>query len=155
LSRTACRSRSNVVSRLIDFGSLCVTTGRSSRPCDASCSQAPKPVPKCCRRKAASAAASWPIVSMPSAASLAAAFGPMPLTLRAASGQMRSAMSACVSSVRPSGLSSSDASLDSSLFGVMPIEHVNPVRSRTAALSATPTARPPSLATPGSSLRSI
>ncbi len=88
-SRTACRSRSKVVSRLIDFGSLEVTTARSSRPCEASCSQAPKLLPKRWRRNAGSAAAISPIVSMPSAASRAAAFGPMPLTLRAASGQMR------------------------------------------------------------------
>jgi hypothetical protein len=40
-SATACRSRSKVVSRLIDTGSLCVTTGRSSTPCAASCSQRP------------------------------------------------------------------------------------------------------------------
>ena len=40
-SRTACRSRSKVVSRLMLTGSLSVTTGRSSRPQAAACSQAP------------------------------------------------------------------------------------------------------------------
>ena len=39
-----------------------VTTGRSSRPCAASCSQAPKLLPKCATRKAGSAAARSPIV---------------------------------------------------------------------------------------------
>src|SRR3546814_6344711 len=38
-SRTACRSRSKVVSRLTDFGSEWVTTGRSSRPWATSTSQ--------------------------------------------------------------------------------------------------------------------
>ena len=95
-----------------------------------------------------------PIVSMPSSASRAAAFGPMPFTLRAASGQMRAGTSSWPSSVRPSGLSSSEASFESSLFGVMPIEQVRPVRSCTAALMALPIARPASSCTPGSSLRS-
>jgi hypothetical protein len=111
-----------VVSRLIDSGSLAVTTGRSSRPCAAACIQAPKLLPKCSIRNAGSAAATSPIVSMPSAESFAAAFGPMPLTLRAASGQIRAGMSAWSRRVRPSGLSSSEAIFDSSLFGVMPIE---------------------------------
>ncbi len=68
---------------------------------------------------------------MPSASSRAAAFGPMPFTLRAASGQMRVAMSASVTTVRPPGLSSSEAILERSLLGVMPIEQESPVASRT------------------------
>ena len=73
---------------------------------------------------------------MPSAASLAFAFGPMPLILRTASGQMRVSRSASVSKVSPSGLSSSEAIFDSSLFGVTPIEQVSPVRAHDAVADA-------------------
>jgi hypothetical protein len=66
------------------------------------------------------------MVRMPSACSLAPALGPMPLMRRTGSGQMRVGMSASVSTVRPSGLSSSLAILDSSLLGVTPIEQVRP-----------------------------
>jgi hypothetical protein len=51
----------------------------------------------------------------------------MPLMRRTGSGQMRAAMSASVSMVRPSGLSSSLAILASSLLGVTPIEQLRPV----------------------------
>jgi hypothetical protein len=66
------------------------------------------------------------MVRMPSASSLAPALGPMPLMRRTGSGQMRAGMSASVSMVRPSGLSSSLAILASSLLGVTPIEQVRP-----------------------------
>ncbi|MNV83916.1 hypothetical protein D3C71_1777530 [compost metagenome] len=46
LSRTACRSRSNVVSRLMLTGSLSVTTGLSSRPQATRCIHAPVDLPK-------------------------------------------------------------------------------------------------------------
>jgi hypothetical protein len=45
---------------------------------------------------------------MPNAASFSAAFGPMPLILRAGSGQMRRSISSGVRMVSPSGLSSSE-----------------------------------------------
>ena len=74
-----------------------------------------------------SRAASSPMVWMPSASSRAPAFGPMPLMRRTGSGQMRVGMSSSVSTVRPLGLSSSEAILDSSLLGVTPTEQVRPV----------------------------
>ncbi len=97
-----------------------------------------------------------PIVCRPEPASFSAAFGPTPLTLRAASGQMRAGMSACVSRVRPPGLSNSEQIFDSSLFGVTPIEQLRPpVASRTASFSAVAIARPPSARAPGTSVRSM
>ena len=48
---------------------------------------------------------------------------------RTGSGQMRAGTSAAVRIVRPSGLSSSEAIFDSSLFGVTPIEQLRPVAS--------------------------
>ena len=60
----------------------------------------------------------------------------MPLILRAGNGQTRSASSVIGRRVKPSGLSSSEAILASSLFGAIPIEHDSPVAPRTAFLSA-------------------
>ena len=67
----------------------------------------------------------------------------MPLTLRAASGQMRVGMSASVSTVRPSGLSSSEAILLSNLLGVTPTEQVSPVRRSTLLRISWASARTP------------
>jgi hypothetical protein len=61
---------------------------------------------------------------------------PMPLILRGGSGQIRVARSSGRRIVRPSGLSSSEAILASSLLGATAIEHDNPVAARTAPLSA-------------------
>ena len=93
--------------------------------------------------QAISQAASSPIVWMPSASSRAPAFGPMPLIRRTGSGQMRVGRSARVSTVRPSGLSSSEAIFDSSLLGVTPIEQVSPVTLRTLFLMSSASARTP------------
>jgi hypothetical protein len=96
-------------------GSLKVTTAASSWPCDASCSQVPKLFPKCWSNSAGSAAATSPIVWMPSVASFSLAFGPMPFTFFAGSGQIRAGMSPGSSKVRPSGLSRSEQIFDSNL----------------------------------------
>jgi hypothetical protein len=56
---------------------------------------------------------------MPSAASRSLALGPMPLILRAGSGQMRWVRSSAFSSVRPSGLSRSEPIFASSLLAAM------------------------------------
>lgn len=76
---------------------------------------------------ASGAAASSPTVLMPSSASAAGAFGPMPLILRAANGHMRRATSCASRTVIPSGLSRSEQILASGLLGAMPIEHDRPV----------------------------
>ena len=133
-SRTACRLRSKVVSRLIDTGSLSVTTGRSSRPHETSCIQAPVALPKCAISQSRSRAAMSPTVRRPSASSLASAFGPMPLTLRTGSGQMRCGTSSSDTTVSPFGFSRSEQIFASSLFGATPIEQERPVASRTASL---------------------
>ena len=101
---------------------------------------APCARPKCSTSQAGSAAARSAIVRTPSASSFALDFGPMPLILRAGSGQMRRSMSPGRSSVRPSGLSSSEAIFARSLFGAMPIEQESPVAARTASLIARATA---------------
>ena len=54
-------------------------------------------------------------MSMPNEDSRSLAFGPIPLTLRAGSGQIRVAISAWVRIVRPSGLSSSEPIFANSL----------------------------------------
>ena len=72
------------------------------------------------------------MVRIPSVSSRAFALGPMPFTFRTGRGQIRAGTSPSVSTVRPPGLSSSEAIFDKSLFGVMPIEHESPVASRTA-----------------------
>ena len=77
------------------------------------------------------------------------------LTLRAASGQMRVSMSSGASSVRPSGLSSSEPILASSLFGATATEQVSPVAWRTASFNCCAAARPASSCVPGSSVRSM
>ena len=56
------------------------------------------------------------------------------------------------STVRPSGLSSSEAIFDSSLFGVTPIEHDRPVVSRTLFLISSATARTVLLDTPAAAI---
>ena len=151
-SREAERSRSNVVSRLIDFGSISVTTSRSSRPCAAACMNAPCARPKCSTSHAGSAAARSAIVTTPSASSFALDLGPMPLILRAGSGQMRRSMSPSRMSVSPSGLSSSEAIFARSLFGAMPIEQESPVAARTASLIERATACARSQRSPAGSL---
>jgi len=78
---------------------------------------------------------------MPCEASFSAAFGPMPLMRRAGSGQTRAARSSRVSTVMPSGLSMSEHSLASSLFGAMPTEQVRPVAASTAAFMRAATVR--------------
>ena len=60
---------------------------------------------------------------MPMPVSRALAFGPIPLILFAASGQIRDGMSVASTMTSPSGFSRSDAIFASSLFGAMPIEH--------------------------------
>eukprot|EP01036_Dinobryon_divergens_P043527 gene43527-57955_t len=76
------------VERLIDTGSLSVTTGRLSRPQATSCIHAPVALPKLATSQSRSRAASWPTVSMPKRLSFSSALGPMPFTLRQGSGQM-------------------------------------------------------------------
>jgi len=93
--------------------------------------------------------ASSPMLRMPMASSRAAALGPMPLMRRAGSGQMRAGISACVSTVRPSGFSSSEHNFESSLLGVTPIEQVRPVASWTRDLIACAMTRTPACGLPG------
>ena len=81
------------------------------------------------------------MVRMPSASSFAPAFGPMPFTLRTASGQMRDGTSPAVITVMPPGLSRSEAIFARSLFGVTPTEQDSPVAARTAACISTASAR--------------
>ena len=66
-------------------------------------------------------------------------------------GQMRVGRSARVSTVKPSGFCSSEAILDSSLLGVMPMEQPRPVAARTASLSRWAS----STVSPGTSVRSM
>jgi hypothetical protein len=71
---------------------------------------------------------------MPRRARRSADFGPIPLILLAFNGHTRPAKSAGSTSVRPSGLSNSEAIFASNLFGAIPIEQDNPVAARTASL---------------------
>ena len=128
-----CRSRSKVVSRLIDLGSDQVTTGRSSMPWAASCIQVPVERPKLATKSSGGAAASSPTVTMPSPPSFSFALGPMPLIFFAGSGQIRSFNLSIDRIVSPLGFSKSEQILERSLFGLMPIEQLKPVTSTTRA----------------------
>ena len=132
-SRTTCKSRSNVVSRLTDLVSRLVCTGRSSMPSAAWRSQPVYRSPNCVRSMAGSARASSPMVTMPKASSLAVAFGPMPLIFFAGKGHTRVSISSGDKMVRPSGFSRSEQIFASNLFGARPIEHDRPVAPDTAA----------------------
>jgi hypothetical protein len=69
---------------------------------------------------------------IPSVPSFSVARGPMPLILRTGKGQMRASMSPVASRVKPSGFSRSEQIFDNSLLGLMPMEQLRPVASRTA-----------------------
>ena len=62
--------------------------GRSSRPCAASCSQAPVLGPKVLTSQPRSWAARSPMVAMPWCCSFSSSLGPMPLILRQGRGQI-------------------------------------------------------------------
>jgi hypothetical protein len=71
---------------------------------------------------------------MPCSSRRRTVFGPIPGIRPGEAPANRSRAISHDSTVNPSGLSASDATLATSLFGPMPIEHVSPVRSRTASL---------------------
>ena len=81
------------------------------------------------------------MVAMPRRASFAADFGPTPFSRRTDSGDRRVATSCSVTTVRPSGLSSSEAIFATSLLGARPTEQRSPVASSTACFSSRPTSR--------------
>jgi hypothetical protein len=89
LSRTACRSRSKVVSRLMETGSLSVTTGRSVAAPGGFVHPRARGLAKVSISQPTSCAASSPMVRMRRRLSFSSALGPMPLILRQASGQIR------------------------------------------------------------------
>ena len=119
------RSRSNVVSRLIDFGSLYGDHGalvaavrRLVHPGAVVARRTARPATRDRRARARR----WCGCRAPRASRSPS--GPMPLILRAR--QRPDARRRCrpgAACVSPSGLSSSDAILASSLFGATPIEH--------------------------------
>ena len=77
---------------------------------------------------------------MPRCSSLAAVLGPMPGISRGGEAPKRSRACSAVSIRKPSGLSASEATLATSLFGPMPIEQASPVARVTAALIRRPAA---------------
>lgn len=119
------------LSLLLPHGFLVPRRQQRTRP---NPQQAPVFCPKRRIRFAVSAAASSPMVLMPSFVSRSAAFGPMPLIFLAGSGQILVSMSSSLRIVMPSGFSRSEQIFDSSLLGEMPIEQVNPVAANTDVL---------------------
>ncbi|MNW03696.1 hypothetical protein D3C71_1996680 [compost metagenome] len=95
------------------------------------------------------------MVSMPSARSLASDFGPMPLILRQASGQISACRSSAWTMEMPCGLLNSLAILASSLLGATPIEQLSPVASAIAPCISLASERPPWRWPPGTSVKSI
>ncbi len=141
-SRTACRSRSKVVSRLIDLGSL---VGHD-RPLVATARRVGEPARRSSRRSAGPATHDRPAPARRSSRCQAAPASPPTSARRHCrrrtdSGHRRVATSLSVTTVRPSGLSSSEAIFAISLFGASPIEQLSPVASRTACFSSAPTSR--------------
>ena len=95
------------------------------------------------------------MVRMPWRCSFSSALGPMPLTLRQGSGQMRDWRSPSNTTEMPLGLSNSLAILASSLLGATPIEQVSPVASKIDFWISRASTRPPSRWPPGTSVKSM
>ena len=120
-------SSSNVCSRDSETTFRSWVTGESSSNRARRWSSAAKRGPKCGASCSYCAAASAASVSIPSARSLSAVFGPMPGTSAHREAPNRAQACSRLSTTKPLGFSASEATLATSLLGPIPIEQPRPV----------------------------
>ncbi len=118
-------STSKVCSLLTDLVTPRSSTSLSSTPCASKYIPAPH-LPNTSINLFRSNRASCPIVLIPSPCNISSFLRPIPCSLRTSSGSRNLATLSGSTTVRPSGLSRSEAILAADLVGAMPIEHVSP-----------------------------